>query len=29
MIKKLVKKTINKIGFDLKRYNPKNKQVEF
>ena len=29
MIKKLVKKAINKLGFDLKRYNPSNKQVNF
>lgn len=29
MIKKLIKKTINKLGFDLKRYDPKNKQVNF
>ena len=29
MIKKLVKKTINKLGFDLKRYNSSNKQVNF
>ena len=29
MIKKLVKKTINKLGFDLKRYNPKLKQFNF
>jgi len=29
MIKKLVKKTINKLGFDLKRYNPQHKQLNF
>tara|TARA_Y100000389_G_scaffold198996_1_gene236549 strand:+ start:398 stop:1162 length:765 start_codon:yes stop_codon:yes gene_type:complete len=29
MIKKLVKKTINKLGFDLKRYNPEIKQINF
>ena len=29
MIKKLLKKTINKLGFDLKRYDQKNKQVNF
>jgi len=29
MIKKLVKKAINKLGFDLKRYNSSNKQVNF
>ena len=29
MIKKLVKKTINKLGFDLKRYNPQHKQFYF
>ena len=29
MIKRLIKKTINKLGFDLKRYNPKNKPVTF
>jgi FkbM family methyltransferase len=29
MIKQLLKKTINKLGFDLKRYNPKNKQLNF
>ena len=29
MIKKLVKKTINKLGFDLKRYNPQHKQLYF
>ena len=29
MIKKLVKKTINKLGFDLKRHNPNYKQVNF
>ena len=29
MIKKLVKKTLNKLGFDLKRYDPKNQQVNF
>ncbi len=27
MIKKLIKKTINKLGFDLKKYNPRNKQI--
>ena len=27
MIKKLIKKTINKFGFDLKKYNPRNKQI--
>ena len=29
MIKKLLKRTINKLGFDLKRYNSKNKQLNF
>ena len=29
MIKKLVKKTINKLGFSLKRYNPQNKELYF
>ena len=29
MIKKLVKKTINKLGFDLKRYNPNLNQINF
>jgi len=29
MIKKLVKKTINKLGFDLKRYYPEKKQINF
>ena len=29
MIKKLFKKTINKLGFDLKRYNPQHKQLNF
>ena len=29
MIKKLVKQTINKLGFDLKRYNPNHKQIDF
>ncbi len=29
MIRKLVKKTINKLGFDLKRYNTQNKQLNF
>ena len=29
MIKKLVKKTINKLGFDLKRYNPQHIQLNF
>ena len=29
MIKKLLKKTINKFGFDLKRYNPQNIQFDF
>jgi len=29
MIKKLVKKTINKLGFDSKRYNPQHKQLNF
>ena len=29
MIKKLIKKSINKLGFDLERYDPKNKQVNF
>ena len=29
MIKKLVKKTINKLGFDLKRYDPLSKQINF
>ena len=29
MIKKLVKKTINKLGFDLKRYHPEKKQINF
>jgi len=29
MIKKLVKKTLNKLGFDLKRYNPQHKQLNF
>ncbi len=29
MIKKLLKRTINKLGFDLKRYNSKYKQLNF
>ncbi len=29
MIKKLIKRTINKLGFDLKRYNSKNNQLNF
>ena len=29
MVKKLLKKTINKLGFDLKRYNPQKKQSNF
>ena len=29
MFKKFVKKTINKLGFDLKRYNLHNKKNEF
>ena len=29
MIKELLKKTINKLGFDLKSYDPGNKQINF
>ncbi len=29
MIKKLLIKQINKLGIDLKRYNPKNKEINF
>ena len=29
MIKKLLKKTINKLGFDLKSYDSRNKQINF